>query len=550
MKLPSILGGARRWRVIRLVGYGLAHAAAAFGLAVLARHGLHGTTGARAAWPITLGILGLTGMLFVLRMLEARDAEALGQDYVNRVRRRILRRILRAAGGRRGIPRWGVTMSRLVTDLNSLRNWVSLGLARMISSGVAVAGLLVSLALFHLPTALIMLGVLGAVLGASTLLVPPLRRWVREVRRLRGRLANQVGEQVLTARTIWHLGREDQALHGAFRNGKRLRDAMVRRAGLAAMLRRGPELGHGLALVGLLWVVASPTLPPLEGAGSAAVVLFLIGLVVAAARDLARAWDYRIAFSEGHRRIAGLLGGVTPLVPAGGQALAGNRPVGVTLEAVQWWEQQVPWSFEAAAGERIVIVGPSGAGKSMLLRMVARWRDPAGGRVLLDGVPLSEVRDLHRVVQLVSAEVPLLRGTVRSNLGYGLNPEGALRVADVAGVLGMVEESALFPEGLETRVAEGGSNLSAGARARTLLGRAVLANPRLLLVDDASFLIDGATGRALRETLELVRATVLLVGAERSWPIVPDAIWRLSPAGACIERLLTAPAAVAGRAAC
>ena len=93
---------------------------------------------------------------------------------------------------------------------------------------------------------------------------------------------------------------------------------------------------------------------------------------------------------------------------------------------------------------------------------------------------------------------------------------------------------------MNTWVAEGGHNLPAGARARSMLGRALLAKPRLLLLDDPAFLLDEGTGRVLRQALTLVRATVLLVGAERPWPIVPDSVWRLSGSGACIERAMTA----------
>jgi len=314
----------------------------------------------------------------------------------------------------------------------------------------------------------------------------------------------------------------------------------VRRATVAALLRRSPEPGHGLAIVALFYVVASPALPTFEGASGAAVMLFLIGLVIAAMRDLARAWDYRIAFEEGRRRIARLLSEPVVRVPPNARPLAGDGPVPVTFEAVQWHSDHTPWSFEAAPGERVVIVGASGAGKSMLLRQAARLLDPAAGRVLLDGIPLPEVKDLHRVVQWVSPEVPLLRGTVRDNLEYGLDHGGTMTIEDVAEVLGMLESSPLFPEGLNTWVAEGGHNLPAGARARSMLGRALLAKPRLLLLDDPAFLLDDGTGRVLRQALTLVRATVLLVGAERPWPIVPDSVWRLSGSGACIERAMTA----------
>jgi ABC-type multidrug transport system fused ATPase/permease subunit len=211
------------------------------------------------------------------------------------------------------------------------------------------------------------------------------------------------------------------------------------------------------------------------------------------------------------------------------------------LEAVRWREDQTPRRSKPRRENRSSLWAQA-VRKSMLLRWAARLLDPAFGRVLLDGTPLSEVKDLHRVVQLVSPEVPLLRGTVRRNLEYGLDPEGGLAVEEVAEVLYMLGESALFPNGLNTSVAEGGSNLPTGAQARTLLGRALLANPRLLLLDDAAFLLDEGTGRALREALTLVRATVLLAGAERPWPIVPTSVWRLSASGACIARALeTAP---------
>lgn len=536
MKLPPIAGGARFWSVTRLIGYGVAHAAVVFVLALLVRHGLHTTPGTGLTGPLALGILGLTGILFGLRVLEARDAEALGQDYVIRVRRRILESTMRRAWNRSRQQRWGVTMSRLVTDLNSLRNWVSLGLARMISSGVALLGLLATLAVFHPPTAGVMLAVVGALLFGNRLLLPALRRRVREVRKHRGRLANRAGEQILAALTNCHLGRQERELHRVFRDGRRLRDATVRRATVGAVLRRSPELGHGLAIVALLHVIASPALPKFEGASGAAVMLFLIGLVIAAMRDLARAWDYRIAFEEGRRRVARLLSEPVVRVSPQARPLAGDGPVGVVFEAVQWHSDHLPWSFEAAPGERVVIVGASGAGKSMLLRQAARLLDPTSGRVLLDGLPLPEVKDLHRVVQLVSPEVPLLRGTVRHNLEYGLDPGGTLTVQDVAEALGMLGESPLFPEGLNTWVAEGGHNLPAGARARSMLGRALLAKPRLLLLDDPAFLLDAGTGRVLRQALPLVRATVLLVGAEPPWPIVPNSVWRLSGSGGCIER--------------
>lgn len=534
-RLPAVTGGRRLRLMSRLVGYGMAHAFAVFLLAHFLRRSLG--SGPESPW-IGLGVLGILGLtlaLFGLRVLEARDAERLGQEYVIRVRQRVLASLLARPWNPAQAPRWGVTMNRLVTDLNSLRNWVSLGLARMLSASVALAGLLIVLLRLHPAIALGMLVLVALAVAVGATLTPALRRLIRETRRQRGRLANQVGELVQTSVAARHLGHAKAGLHSIFRRGRRLRRSVVQRATLAAVLRRVPELVHGVAIAGLL-VLASPAVRSEHANfGGVAALLFVLGMIVSALGDLARAWDYRLGFEEGNRRLRSLLREEILAPGPDPQPLPGEGPVGVRFDRVEWKPGGEPWSRRVAPGERVLLTGPTSSGKSMLLRLAARLADPVGGRILLDGVPLPQIEDLPRVVQLVSPEIPLRRGTIRQNLASTPNPICDPALEAIASVLGIAGDDAVVPGGLDTRIADDGADLSAGARARVRLARALLMNPRLLLIDDPALVMDEQSAHCLRRAMEFTRATVMIVGIVPRIPLEPDSIWHLRASGIRVE---------------
>ncbi len=176
-------------------------------------------------------------------------------------------------------------------------------------------------------------------------------------------------------------------------------------------------------------------------------------------------------------------------------------------------------SFEIPAGASVALVGPTGAGKSTLLSLIPRFYDPTEGRVLLDGRDAREFDpgQLRRSVGIVFQETFLFSASVAENIAFGRPDaprEEIVRVAQAARAHGFIAELAA---GYDTVIGERGISLSGGQRQRLAIARALLLNPRIILLDDATSAIDPKTEREIRDaTAELCRGRTTLIVAQRA----------------------------------
>jgi len=172
-------------------------------------------------------------------------------------------------------------------------------------------------------------------------------------------------------------------------------------------------------------------------------------------------------------------------------------------------------SLDVPAGDTIAIVGATGAGKSTVIKLLLRFYDVSAGRVLLDGLDLRELRqeDIRRAIGLVSQDVFLFHGTVRENIAYG-DPEASIdRIIEAARVAEAHEFITHLPQGYDTVVGERGQKLSGGQRQRLSIARAVLTDPPILVLDEATSSVDNETEAAIQRSLERIvigRTTIVI----------------------------------------
>ena len=196
-------------------------------------------------------------------------------------------------------------------------------------------------------------------------------------------------------------------------------------------------------------------------------------------------------------------------------------------------------SFEVPAGKTVAIVGPSGAGKSTISRLLFRFYDVTGGRILIDGQDMRDVTQtsLRAAIGMVPQDTVLFNDTIRYNIRYGRweatddEVEEAARLAQIDGFIRM------SPHGYETEVGERGLKLSGGEKQRVAIARTILKAPPILVLDEATSALDSHTEQEIQDALERVsrNRTTLVIAHRLSTIVGADEIIVLDQ-GVIVER--------------
>jgi ATP-binding cassette, subfamily B, bacterial len=212
----------------------------------------------------------------------------------------------------------------------------------------------------------------------------------------------------------------------------------------------------------------------------------------------------------GWRRVIGILDTPADLIDPGAEGETLPRgPIDVRFEDVDFAYPDGPLvlrdvTLDVAAGTRLAIVGETGSGKSTFAKLLTRLMDPSSGRVLLDGVDVREIRQesLRRSVVLVPQEGFLFDDTLAANLRYGRLEATDEELVAAADELGLADWLATLPRGLATQVGQRGESMSAGERQLVALVRAQLADPDLLVLDEATSAVDPQLEMRIGQALE------------------------------------------------
>jgi ABC-type multidrug transport system fused ATPase/permease subunit len=560
--LPPVLDRRRRPAFVRLVLNGLFQAGAIIGAMILVRHAFNVMLNPafddpevhlfdmREVWQVALfalGLLACTGAAALLRMAERIDAERLGQSYVHRIRLLLFDSMAKFAPRALASQSTGAVALRFVGDLNALRRWVSMGLARIVVAAIVVPSTLGFMAWLDPWLALGCALVLGLGLVGNLLLGPRMHRTVAEARRRRGHLAANITEKIASFAVLQAFDQVRRERARFSRHSRRLRDAMVERAQSSGQMR---VITEGATAVSMALVLSQGALEVFWGmtsSGNVVAALAVVGFLVGPLRGLGRVHEYYQAARVSREKVEDFLQtrrmrGRSPrreaLTPADGTIRVEGVSVAGALSDV---------SAIVEGGQRVALLGANGSGKSTLLYVIARLVDPDAGRVLIDGQELGEcnIASVRRAISLVSPDLPLLRGSLESNLRYRWPDAPDEEVARVRRICGLDELLDKLPRGARFRVQEGGQNLSLGQRHRLTMARALLGNPAILLLDEFDANLDEETRALLDVVLEEFPGTVVMITRDEARIARADCIWRLEE-GRMVEdreRPVTTPTA-------
>ncbi len=534
-QIPRALKGRRTWLLFRLVINGFLQAGGTIANAKLVKLCFDRLiTAANPAFntmalPISLGLLTATGVIAWLRIAERTDAERIGQEYACEMRMALYNKLASVAPRALQSRTQGGLMLRFVGDLNSLRQWVSLGLARLTIASATTAGTVLALA-FISKTLAITIGII-LLMGVLTAykLGQQMQKAAKETRRRLSRLAGNINEKVASMAVVQIFGQSKRERERLARQSRRLEKAMVNRAIVAGQLRGLTDTTAAFAsgaalLVGAAEVAAGRTTP-----GTVVAAMTIVSFLVPRFRDLGRVQEYwhnsRVSLGkiEEFMNIPSL---VTEIPNAPDLILGPGR---LQFDSVSLAEALYEVRAIAKPGQVVALVGPNGAGKSTLLSLAARLIDPERGVIRLDGQNLAthSLASVRRAIGMATPDLPLLRGTVEKNLLYRWPDASEEEIRRVWELCGIDEVLAELPEGEQTRVSEGGVGLSAGQRQRIALARAILGNPPVLLLDEIDANLDAKATAVVDRVLANYPGTILLITHRFERLAAADEIWYL-----------------------
>jgi ATP-binding cassette subfamily B protein len=480
-------------------------------------------TGALLRWSITLGVVALFSATFtgLRRYLAFREARWIEAD----LRDRLFAHLQRLHFAFHDQSQTGQLMSRANTDLQQVQAFVVM-IPLTISNAVTVLAVTVILAFIDPLLTLLALGSLPFMNVLATRFSRRLYPSVMGIQRESAELAAVVEESVAGVRVIKGLGAERVQAARLKAEAEDVYDQSMAAARTRARFLPGLELLPNIGLIAVLAYGGHQALNGDLSLGSLVAFNVYIAMLVWPLRMLGMivAQSQRAAVSA--ERVDEVLA-TDPLVadaahpvalPAGGGAVTfedvrftyGRRTRGApVLEG---------FDLRVTPGESVALVGATGSGKTTVARLIPRFYDVDAGRITLDGVDVRDLRlrDLRRAIGIVFEDTFLFSDTIAANIAFADPdaPQSAIeRAARLAGAHEFIHQLA---DGYGTRIGERGYSLSGGQRQRIAIARAILADPRVLILDDATSAVDPTKEHEIRDALaEVMRGRTTIVIAHR-----------------------------------
>jgi ATP-binding cassette subfamily B protein len=481
---------------------------------------------------ITGALLAAAVLDTVLRFVFLTWSGRVGQAVLLTLRRRVFTHVQRLPLSFHERYTSGKTISRLTSDVEALAELLDEGLDSLVT------------ALFSVLTIGVVLVVLDPPLGLVALLGFPALFWVarwfqrnstaayRRTRETIAALIVQFTETFGGIRAVQAFGREprNDELHAQLNEDNRR--AHDRAFWLIAVFVPAVTLIGNLVTVAVLGYGALRVMDGDLAVGTLVSFLLYLRRFFDPLQDVAMFYNSYQSASAALEKLSGVLeerptvgepADPVPLPDARGELVFDDVRFGYTGSVVlPHLDLAIP------AGQTVALVGATGAGKSTLARLAARFYDPVGGAVRLDGVPLDRLADddLRRAVVMVTQESFLFSGTIAENIAFGRPEAERPEIEAAARAIGAHEFIASLPQGYDTDVHRRGGRLSAGQRQLVSFARAFLADPAVLILDEATSSLDVPSERLVQRALQTLLAdrTALIIAHRLSTVEIADRV--------------------------
>jgi ATP-binding cassette, subfamily B, bacterial len=415
----------------------------------------------------------------------------------------------------------GKLVARMTSDMDALQELVQMGLVMFVQNGLLFVGAILVIFLLSWQLALCVLVVVPPVVIAS--------RWFRRasnkayllVRDRIGQNLSTLQEGLAGVRVVQAFARERAFTRRFHESNEAQYDANIETVRISAKYFPIVELAGVTGIALIVGVGGGFVSADIVTVGTVAAFVLYLNNLFEPIQQLSQLYNTLQQAGAALQKLFELLD-ERPSIAERPGAVDLPEQGGLELEHVSFgyggYDVLHDVSLSVPLGERLALVGPTGAGKSTLAKLIARFYDPREGRVDYGDVDLRDatLRSLRERIVVVPQEGFLFAGTVRDNVIVGKPDATDDEIHDALAALGLEDRFAAFPDGLDTEVRERGTRLSAGERQLVSLVRAALADPSLLVLDEATSSLDPGTEHAVERALgHLTEGRTVVVVAHR-----------------------------------
>jgi ABC transporter fused permease/ATP-binding protein len=406
--------------------------------------------------------------------------------------------------------RSGELVGRLASDVTVVEGVVGSELSMALRNSIQMLGAMVLLFVIDVKLTLLMLAIVPPIVLTTLVFGRRIRRMTRAVQDELAKVSGQVQESIGAIATVQSFVREEyeakryrKGVEGAF--AKTL-DLVRSRSWFFSTAMTAGYVG----VAAVIWLGGRALIRHELTAGDLTSFFLYTFLVAGAIADLAGLWGALQRAAGATDRLFAVIDTVPEIrdpdvpkpLPAGKGAVT-FEGVSFAYPARRGQAVLTDVNLRIEPGEVVALVGPSGAGKSTILSLLYRFHDVDAGRVLFEGVDVRDLKlaDLRHSLAMVAQEPVLFSGSIRDNIAYGRPGASLEDIEQAARDANAHDFITGFPEGYDTLIGERGTKLSGGQKQRVALARALIANPRVLILDEATSNLDAESEAAVQTAL-------------------------------------------------